>query len=31
MTKAEQVARANTPYESEEGVVLEVEAGIADI
>ena len=31
MTKAEQVARANTPYESEEGVVLGVEAGIADV
>jgi len=31
MTKAEQAARANTLYESEEGVVLGIEAGIADV
>lgn len=31
MTKAEQAERANTLYESEEGVVLGVEAGIADV
>jgi len=31
MTKAEQIERANTLYESEEGVVLGTEAGIADV